>query len=206
MVTAGPLILRLPPPPPPPGQNVLLEERKLLNTHGRIKLVCSSVVVGSVVAPSSQINGSSLLLTELMDDNIRSVVLASLDPGVGTTVTLTGWGKKSDRKSCWCYFLGVTAGVTSLVASAGCESGLPHGFTSESGLPHGFTSESGLPHGFTSESGLPHGFTSESGLPHGFTSESGLPHGFTSESGLPHGFTRVTYFLDWIQANSGITP
>ncbi|KAK4313374.1 hypothetical protein Pmani_015271 [Petrolisthes manimaculis] len=26
------------------------------------------------------------------------------------------------------------------------------------------------------------------------------------ESGLPHGFTRVTYFLDWIQANSGLTP
>ncbi|KAK3896082.1 hypothetical protein Pcinc_000236 [Petrolisthes cinctipes] len=47
-------------------QNVLLEERKLLNTHVPIKLVCSSVVVGSVVAPSSQINGSSLLLTALM--------------------------------------------------------------------------------------------------------------------------------------------
>ncbi|KAK3894864.1 hypothetical protein Pcinc_001392 [Petrolisthes cinctipes] len=170
----------------------------------------------------------------IFNDNIRSVALASLDPGVGTTVTLTGWGKKSDQAlgitdvlrqvdapimsndecaETYTYVIypgticisaeggkgvcsgdsggamnwnGVTAGVTSLVASAGCESGLPHGFTSESGLPHGFTSESGLPHGFTSE--------------------SGLPHGFTSESGLPHGFTRVTYFLDWIQANSGITP
>ncbi|KAK3875660.1 hypothetical protein Pcinc_019470 [Petrolisthes cinctipes] len=80
----------------------------------------------------------------IFNDNIRSVSLASLDPGVGTTVTLTGWGKKSDP------------GVTSLVASAGCESGLPHGFTSESGLPHGFTSESGLPHGFTISKGGEH--------------------------------------------------
>ena len=41
----------------------------------------------------------------------------------------------------------------------------------------------------------------------------GTTYGVTSfvasagcESGLPHGFTRVTYFLDWIQANSGVTP
>ncbi|KAK3877559.1 hypothetical protein Pcinc_017730 [Petrolisthes cinctipes] len=126
----------------------------------------------------------------IFNDNIRSVALASLDPG-GDSGGPMNWN-------------GVTAGVTSLVASAGCESGLPHGFTSESGLPHGFTSESGLPHGFTSESGLPHGFTSESGLPHGFTSESGLPHGFTSESGLPHGFTSESGLPHGFTSESGL--
>ncbi|KAK3878085.1 hypothetical protein Pcinc_017252 [Petrolisthes cinctipes] len=51
----------------------------------------------------------------IFNDNIRSVALASLDPG-GDSGGPMNWN-------------GVTAGVTSLVASAGCESGLPHGFT-----------------------------------------------------------------------------
>ncbi|KAK3860234.1 hypothetical protein Pcinc_033705 [Petrolisthes cinctipes] len=64
----------------------------------------------------------------IFNDNIRSVVLASLDPG-GDSGGPMNWN-------------GVKAGVTSFVVSAG----------------------------------------------------------------LPHVFTRVTYFLDWIQANSDITP
>ncbi|KAK3857271.1 hypothetical protein Pcinc_036469 [Petrolisthes cinctipes] len=172
----------------------------------------------------------------IFNDNIRSVALASLDPGaLGITDVLRqvdapimsndecaetytyviypgticisaegGKGVCSGDSGGPMNWNGVTAGVTSLVASAGCESGLPHGFTSESGLPHGFTSESGLPHGFTSESGLPHGFTSESGLPHGFTSESGLPHGFTSESGLPHGFTSESGLPHGFTSESGL--
>ncbi|KAK3853681.1 hypothetical protein Pcinc_039795 [Petrolisthes cinctipes] len=266
MVTAGPLILRLPPPPPPPGQNVLLEERKLLNTHGRIKLVCSSVVVGSVVAPSSQINGSSLLLTDgaeyvdvvmgahnirqneesqvtvrsdtlmthedynsfslhndigliqlpspiIFNDNIRSVALASLDPGVGTTVTLTGWGKSDQALGITDVLRQVDAPIMSNDECAETYTYVIYPGTiciSAEGGKGVCSGDSGGPMNWN---GVTAGVTSlvasagcESGLPHGFTSESGLPHGFTSESGLPHGFTRVTYFLDWIQANSGITP
>ncbi|KAK4304581.1 hypothetical protein Pmani_023460 [Petrolisthes manimaculis] len=128
------------------------------------------------------------------NDNIRAVSLASLDPDVGTTVTLSGWGKKSDNA------LGITdvlrqvdAPIISNDECAETYSYVIYPGTICIGAEGGKGVCSGDSGGPMNWNGVTAGVTS-------FVASAGC------ESGLPHGFTRVTYFLDWIEANSGIAP
>ncbi|KAK4313375.1 hypothetical protein Pmani_015272 [Petrolisthes manimaculis] len=126
--------------------------------------------------------------------NIGSISLTSTDPSVGTIVTPSGWGKDSDS----------AGGITDRLRQVD----VPILSNSDCANTYGSTIYDGII--CTSSIGGKGVCSGDSGGPMNW---NGVTAGVTSfvasagcESGLPHGFTRVTYFLDWIQANSGLTP
>ena len=129
------------------------------------------------------------------DANIQPVRLATADPAVGVEVTPSGWGKDSDSAT---GITDVLRKVTVPILS-NAECAIVYGdvtiydgtiCTDAAGGMGVCSGDSGGPMNF---GGVTAGVTS-------FVASAGC------ESGRPHGFTRVTYFLDWIEANSGVTP
>nr|P00771.2 RecName: Full=Brachyurin; AltName: Full=Collagenolytic protease [Leptuca pugilator]1AZZ_A Chain A, COLLAGENASE [Leptuca pugilator]1AZZ_B Chain B, COLLAGENASE [Leptuca pugilator] len=124
---------------------------------------------------------------------IATVGLPSTDVGVGTVVTPTGWGLPSDSA------LGISDVLRQvdvpIMSNADCDA--VYGIVTDGNICIDSTGGKGTCNG---DSGGPLNYN---GLTYGITS-FGAAAG--CEAGYPDAFTRVTYFLDWIQTQTGITP
>nr|ANG56302.1 chymotrypsin-like serine protease [Eriocheir sinensis] len=124
---------------------------------------------------------------------IQPVALPSSDIAVGTIVTPTGWGKSSDSAS------GISNVLREvdvpIMSNAACDA--IYGTVTDGNICIDATGGKGTCNG---DSGGPLNY---GGKTYGITS-FGAAAG--CEAGYPDAFTRVTYFLDWIQTHTGVTP
>ncbi|KAK3875356.1 hypothetical protein Pcinc_019766 [Petrolisthes cinctipes] len=127
------------------------------------------------------------------DANINAVSLPSSDPAVGTIVTPSGWGKDSDSAS----------GTTDLLRQVD----VPIMGTADCDAVYGSVTDNQICIDSVGGKGTCNG---DSGGPLNY---NGVTLGITSfgaaagcEAGYPDAFTRVTAYLDWIQAQTGVTP
>ncbi|KAK3875359.1 hypothetical protein Pcinc_019769 [Petrolisthes cinctipes] len=127
------------------------------------------------------------------DANINAVSLPSSDPTVGTIVTPSGWGRDSDNA------LGITDKLRQV--------DVPTLGTAECDAVYGIVTDNQICIDALGGKGTCNG---DSGGPLNY---NGVTLGITSfgssagcEAGYPDAFTRVTAYLDWIQAQTGVTP
>jgi len=128
-----------------------------------------------------------------LNENIAVVSLPSSDPEIGTVVTPTGWGRPSDS----------TGSISDVLRQVD----VPTMSVSDCDAVYGIVTDSHVCIDSTGGKGTCNG---DSGGPLNY---NGVTLGITSfgasagcEAGYPDAFTKVTAFLDWIEANTGITP
>nr|AAL67441.1 collagenolytic serine protease [Paralithodes camtschaticus] len=127
------------------------------------------------------------------DANIGAVALPTSDPAVGTTVTPSGWGMDSDS----------AFGISDILRQVD----VPIMSVVDCDAVYGIVSNNQICIDSTGGRGTCNG---DSGGPLNY---GGTTVGITSfgasagcEAGYPDAFTRVSAYLDWIQANTGVTP
>jgi len=124
--------------------------------------------------------------------NIQAVSLPTTDVSVGTIVTPTGWGKPSDN----------AFGTSDVLRQVN----VPIMSNTDCNNIYGVVTSGNICIDSTGGKGTCNG---DSGGP---LNHAGKTYGITSfgssagcEKGYPDAFTRVTHYLDWIQAKTGIT-
>jgi len=128
-----------------------------------------------------------------MNEYISTVSLPSSDVSVGTTVTPTGWGRPSDSASGTSDVLREVD--VPIMSNADCDA--TYGIIQDGVICIDASNGKGTCNG---DSGGPLNYN---GATYGITS-FGSSAG--CEVGLPDAFTRVNYYLDWIEAKTGVTP
>jgi len=127
------------------------------------------------------------------NDNIQAVKLPSFDISVGTVVTPTGWGRPSDSAS----------GISDVLRQVD----VPVMDNDSCDAVYGIVGDGVVCIDATGGKGTCNG---DSGGP---LNHNGMTYGITSfgssagcEKGYPDAFTRVNYYLDWIEAKTGVSP
>ncbi|XP_042857306.1 chymotrypsin BII-like [Penaeus japonicus] len=127
------------------------------------------------------------------NDYIQPVSLPAMDVPVGKTVTPTGWGRTSDTASGTSNVLRQVD--VPVMTNADCDA--VYGIVGDGVVcidgADGKGTCNGDSGGPLNLNGMTYGITS-------FGSSAGC------EVGYPDAFTRVHYYLDWIEANTGVTP
>ncbi|KAK7066347.1 hypothetical protein SK128_015607 [Halocaridina rubra] len=129
----------------------------------------------------------------VFNEYINAVKLPAADPFIGTVVTPTGWGRPSDFDDNISDILRQVDVPT--MNNADCN--IIYGIILNSHICIDTITGKGTCNG---DSGGPLNYNNVTIGITSFGASAGC------EVGYPDGFTRVTYFLDWIEANTGITP